>query len=175
MNTTIVALQALYLKLGGSLTDTYDSIANGEEVGNYTTIPDMIEACAQKAGSGGGGSSLPAVTAEDNGSVLTVVEGEWDKALGGAGDFLVEFTIDLSQGEPSVTADHTIAEIFAAYQQGKNIKGVAETGETVTLFFFSSYMEENNDIILSFFAFGTEGGTIRLDGDSSGWNMTQLN
>ena len=36
----------------------------------------------QKSGSGGGGggSDLPSVTAEDNGDVLTVVNGAWDKA-----------------------------------------------------------------------------------------------
>ena len=32
---------------------------------------------------GGGGSALPAVTAADNGKVLTVIEGAWDKAAGG--------------------------------------------------------------------------------------------
>ena len=57
MNTTIQALQALYVKLGGELTDTYANIADGEQVGNYTTVPDMIQACTQKTG-GGGGSSL---------------------------------------------------------------------------------------------------------------------
>jgi len=31
-------------------------------------------------GGGGGGSDLPAVTSDDNGDVLTVVEGEWAKA-----------------------------------------------------------------------------------------------
>lgn len=36
----------------------------------------------KSAGGGGGGSSLPDVTAADNGDVLTVVNGAWDKAFG---------------------------------------------------------------------------------------------
>ena len=55
MNTTVKALLGLYVKLGGSLTDTYEGIADGATVGNYTLIPDCIEACTQKANSGGGG------------------------------------------------------------------------------------------------------------------------
>lgn len=53
---TITALQDLYIKLGGALTDTYEGIADGTTVGNMTLIPDLIEAIAQKAGAGGGSS-----------------------------------------------------------------------------------------------------------------------
>lgn len=52
---TIQALQELYLKLGGSLADTYSDIAGGVAVGEYVLIPDMIAACAQIAESGEGG------------------------------------------------------------------------------------------------------------------------
>ena len=42
----------------------------------------------------GGGSSLPEVSADDNGDVLTVVEGEWAKATpsGGGGSESADFT-----------------------------------------------------------------------------------
>lgn len=60
------------------------------------------------------GSSLPAVTAADNGDVLTVVDGAWDKAAptGGGGGLLVvkldnEFNID-----------KTYADIEAAVAEG---------------------------------------------------------
>lgn len=78
MDTTVVALQALYVALGGSLTDTYSDIANGVPVSDYVIIPDMINAIAQVATSAG--IELPKVTASDNGDVLTVVSGKWAKA-----------------------------------------------------------------------------------------------
>lgn len=65
--TTIKALQELYVELGGDLDD----------VKNVTIIPDMIQKLATIAGST---VELPAVTTEDNGDVLTVVEGKWAKA-----------------------------------------------------------------------------------------------
>lgn len=56
MKTTVQALQDVYIQLGGALTDTYAGIAGGVPVGDYTAIPDMVEAVSKKASSGGGGS-----------------------------------------------------------------------------------------------------------------------
>lgn len=66
MKTTVEALKDYYTEIGGTSTD----------VENVVTIPDMIEAITAL----GGGSSLPDVTAEDNGDVLTVVDGKWTKS-----------------------------------------------------------------------------------------------
>lgn len=70
--TTVDALKALYVKKGGALTDTYTGIAGGAKVGNYVTIPDMIQAITQLEA-----VSLPAVGTDDNGKVLTVSGGAW--------------------------------------------------------------------------------------------------
>lgn len=74
---TIEALKVLYIAFGGALTDTYEDIADGAAVSNYVVIPDLIRALAKVAAAKGG---LPEVSAEDNGKVLTVVEGEWAAA-----------------------------------------------------------------------------------------------
>lgn len=66
MDTTIQALQNLYVSKGGTLSDVADLV----------TIPDMINAIAELPASGGG-ASLPSVTAADNGKVLGVVNGAW--------------------------------------------------------------------------------------------------
>ena len=66
MDTTIKALQTLYVKFGGSATT----------VANITTIPDMINAIATVAESAVA-PELPAVTSEENGKVLKVVNGKW--------------------------------------------------------------------------------------------------
>ena len=68
-NNTIEALKKLYVAMGGTAAD----------VENLNITPEMIAAIADIY-QGGGGSSLPAVTADDNGKVLAVVEGDWDKA-----------------------------------------------------------------------------------------------
>ena len=66
MTTTVDALKAAYVALGGSADD----------VKNITLIPDMITAITPvlivKIG-----SVLPAVTAANNGKVLKVVDGKW--------------------------------------------------------------------------------------------------
>ena len=53
MDTTVKALQNLYVAMGGTLTDTHDDIASGVAVSNYVTIPDMINALAALKSQGG--------------------------------------------------------------------------------------------------------------------------
>lgn len=69
MDTTVEALKTLYTALGG------DSSA----VANYMRIPDIVNAIATLISSGAT-AELPEVTTEDNGKVLTVVDGEWTAA-----------------------------------------------------------------------------------------------
>lgn len=67
MNTTIDALKALYVALGGTAADVADIVI----------IPDMINAITALITSGKT-AELPAVTASNNGKVLKVVNGKWD-------------------------------------------------------------------------------------------------
>lgn len=69
MDTTIIALQNLYVALGGTAADVAD----------ITIIPDMINAIAELVASGAT-NELPKVTSADNNKVLTVVSGKWAKA-----------------------------------------------------------------------------------------------
>lgn len=71
----VYALKELYKALGGELTDTYQDIADGAAVGEYSLIADCILAIAQLASSAG--IELPKVTSADNGKVLKVVDGKW--------------------------------------------------------------------------------------------------
>lgn len=73
MNSTVEALKALYVALGGSADD----------VANITLIPDMINAIATVAATvatAANTKELPAVKAADNDKVLTVVSGKWAAA-----------------------------------------------------------------------------------------------
>ena len=75
MDTTVDALKALYVALGGTAAD----------VANVTLIPDMINAIATVAGTVATAATtaeLPKVTSSNNGQVLTVDGGKWKaKAL----------------------------------------------------------------------------------------------
>lgn len=67
--TNVEALKALYAALGGS----------ANTVAEMTVSADVITAMATLI-SGGALVELPAVTASNNGQVLTVVSGKWEAA-----------------------------------------------------------------------------------------------
>ena len=71
---------------------------------------------------------LPMVSSDDNGDVLTVVDGKWSDAApgggggGGGGVFPVVITQTVTPGNPptvSFSADKTFAEIVAAKEAGQ--------------------------------------------------------
>lgn len=67
--TNVEALKALYVALGGS----------SSTVAGMSLTADVIAATATLI-TNGGGARLPEVSADDNGDVLTVVEGAWAAA-----------------------------------------------------------------------------------------------
>ena len=78
----VSALKALYVALGGELTDTYEGIAGGISVSQYSLISDVILAIAEVAetvAQAATTAELPAVTAENDGDMLKVVSGKWAK------------------------------------------------------------------------------------------------
>lgn len=81
MDNTLDALRNLYVALGGDADDVADLVIT----------PALINAVAELI-TAGLTEAMPAVTAEDNGKVLTVVSGEWKAAA-------------LPSDLPAVTAD----------------------------------------------------------------------
>lgn len=122
MKTNVQSLKDLYVKLGGSLTDTYSDIAGGIAVSGYSVISDVIEACAKKAVP----AELPSVTDADDGDVLAVTDGTWAKAeLSVDTDVLVvrcnvTYNYDTNLYDVS-DFTHSKAEILAANASGKAV------------------------------------------------------
>lgn len=151
MADMISALKALYDALGGTLSNIPDGATNA----------DVIEAIAAQIDEGGG--SLPAVTSDDNGDVLTVVEGTWAAAApsGGGSDI---FVVTYTDNSGTVTSDKTLAEIYTAIQAGKAVSakmvGEGEGLTTTTIYHLEAYYEENHALTgIAFISFVVSGDT----------------
>lgn len=129
-------LQVFLAKIAGKEVDVSTltpPVAINEEEKLMLDIADRIDAIEE--GGGGGGAGLPDVTSDDNGDVLTVVEGAWDKAApsgGGSDIFVMHFEVTLDEDTQSVvvTCDKTPAEIVAAGDAGKLMIAKALMWET---------------------------------------------
>ena len=105
------ALKALYYSLGGNANNVRDT-------DDVNAIIDAIGALNIGAQISGGGSELPTVTSDDNGDVLTVVEGAWGKAApSGGGSGVMVVTISTNDENVGV-ANKTAGEIWAAMSEG---------------------------------------------------------
>lgn len=96
---------------------------NGGDTGltPITREEHYFDAIVKNTASGGGGSDLPAVTAVDNGDVLTVVNGEWDKATPSGGSASIVYcpaTATSGKGRPTGLG-MTWQEIHDAVAAGK--------------------------------------------------------
>ena len=103
------ALKKLINTLGGTYTADDD------------TVSELLEQVDAAFAGGGGGSSLPEVTSDDNGDVLTVVEGAWAKATPKNNEFVVTYTVTESEGAMSATCDKEYSDIVSAIEDGKQI------------------------------------------------------
>ena len=101
------ALKWIYASLGGDISDL-------AAVDDITAILNAI-AALDTVKKISGGSDLPAVTSDDNGDVLTVVDGAWNKAAPSGSSDVFLFTIDENTG----AANKTWNEFKAALGQGK--------------------------------------------------------
>ena len=101
----------------------------------------------ESSGSGGGGSDLPEVTADDNGDVLTVVEGAWSKATPSGSGVLVVTAIEIIDGAKGETKsfavtyrlDKTAGEIYSAAQTGMVVMHMAAHEPNIDIFSATSY------------------------------------
>lgn len=166
---TVEALKELYKSFGGKMTDTYETIADGIPVGNYSVIPDCFAALAEIAGGsielpvvtqadagdvltvGEDGKwtnaeptkELPAVTASDNGSVLSVVDGAWAKGL------------KIKKKTVSYTVDNATTNWFSpSIFEGDDVKNKCIIGVNVPENFYILANTSNTEITFSYAGYG---------------------
>ena len=122
MKTNVESLKALYVKLGGNLTDYYSDIAGGIPVSEYDLISDCILACAKKA-SEGGGSDLP--KPGTSGNVPTSNGTAWVSAPLPKDTFLITAEVDMDNGTVS-NLSASASAVWDAISDGKTPYMIAD-------------------------------------------------
>lgn len=120
-----------------------------------------------------GGGSVPEPTISDAGKAI-VVNNSGEYALGDVeGSFVVNITQNLDENDdPVITADKTLAEIYVAASNGKNIIATfinnAQNGSTTRMYLSTYGYDSGHD----FYSIEFRMDGIKLIGDSeNGWEF----
>ena len=110
---------------------------------------DMLFAKSLSGGGGGSGSGLPAVTSDDNGSLLGVSNGAWAKVSPEI--MYVPFTVTENQGTYTATTTATFADASAAVLEGKQLvarcTGITSNG--ITLIPCTTYNADGSNLFFN--------------------------
>lgn len=107
--------------------------------------------------SGGGSNPLPPVTDADNGDVLMVVDGAWDKGTipASAEEYIIHINANNVATERS-------SDVFVAYKAGKQIKlQTSSTNATIPL--SRAYKASDAEYILWFFELQLQTNYVSID------------
>ena len=159
--TILDALKGLYAKLGGKKSpDNIQTI--GEALEDITTVTVN------------GSDALPAVTAVDNGDVLTVVEGAWTKAApAGGGVYNVTAAYDDSGEEGVYVLNKTWQEIHDAFAEGKTIlvsyENLSEGFETSGIAAVYGIAHNSGSELTEGYVVGLNGGSAAITETANGY------
>ena len=151
-NTTVDALKDVYTELGGSAAT----------VASMQTDAEVIEALSALVGST---IELPAVTAEDDGDVLTVVNGAWSKAEASGG--LPEVT---SADEGDVLTVNSSGEWVAENLPKELFIATAGVSQTVLTklgsAFTANFGKSQKDVYDEYVASNIDNAVLKISGSS---------
>lgn len=141
------ALKELYISLGGDASAIRDE----------NDVNDLIRTIAglklgEEIQSGGG---LPEVTADDNGDVLTVVEGEWGKAAPSGGTLIVHI------GKTGIL-DKTWQEISDAVEAGNIAMVYDDSDIDCSIEYLGGLFSDDGNYGAAFVDFGSGSVNVKL-------------
>lgn len=168
MSPILTALKALYVALGGKLTDYYADIAGGIPVSQMVLTADLV-ACLSKLSIG---IELPAVTAADNGDVLTVVSGKWAKAAAAGGKTLYNHSLLVVWTDDNLGPMNAVCSIVSDSSEQMTVSALAhylaDTGAKIVANGYS--MSSGSDAPAYFFA--GVGSTVGLQLTNPPYQLT---
>lgn len=157
-------MSGLYAVSGNDLTGLADDLREASGQSGSLTWPQGFRAAAQNSG-----TRLPDVTTDDNGKVLGVVNGEWDKTEAANGIFTVTVTAESDPEDVESTVyvcDKSYASILAAYNAGTLIYVLFTSADLVTeKFTDANFVDMPSPLHRSFIEFRRVSGGATITSD----------